>query len=299
MSVVVPTRDRPELLRRAVGSVLGQSYPGVVECIVVFDQCEPNLAWGELDERRQLRCTRNQRSPGLAGARNTGIMIAEGELVAFCDDDDEWLPDKLSEQVARLSEEPEAAVAGCGILIDHDGRSHRRVPPTDHVSLRQLLGSRMMELHPSTLLVRRRALLDGIGPLDEAIPGSYAEDYEWLLRAARFGSILTVRKPLVRVYWHRRSFFSDQWEAMIAACLYLLDKHAALRREPRWMARISSRIAFAYAACGQGRAARRWARQSMAANPWERRAWAAYLVSLRLLSPQTAQWLANRVGRGL
>jgi glycosyltransferase involved in cell wall biosynthesis len=299
VTVVVPTRDRPEPLRRAVGSILGQSYPGVVECIVVFDQSEPNLTWGELDERRRLRFISNQRSPGLAGARNTGAMIAEGELIAFCDDDDEWLPNKLSEQMIRLSEEPEAAVAGCGILINYDGRSHPRVPPTDRITLRQLLGSRVMELHPSTLLIRRRALLDGIGLVDEAIPGSYAEDYEWLLRAAQVGSILTVRKPLVRVYWHRSSFFSNQWQMIIAACLYLLDKHPELRREPHGLARIYGKIAFAHAASGQSRAARRWARQSMALNPWDRHAWVAYLVSLRLVRAETVRRLANRVGKGL
>lgn len=299
VSAVVATRHRPELLRRAVASILGQTYPGVVECIVVFDQSEPNLAWGPLGERRRLRCVRNQRSPGLAGARNTGAMIAEGELVAYCDDDDEWLPTKLSEQVARLAEDPEASVAGCGILISSGGRSHLRVPPSDPITLRQLLGSRVMELHPSTLLIRRRALLDGIGLVDEAIPGGYAEDYEWLLRAAKAGPIPTVPKPLVRVHWHRRSFFADQWQMIIAACRYLLDKHPELRGEPRGLARIYGKLAFAHAASGQGRAARRWARQSLALDPRNRHAWAACLVSLDLVGAETVRRLANRLGRGL
>jgi glycosyltransferase involved in cell wall biosynthesis len=299
VSVVVATRHRPELLKRAVSSILGQSYPGVIDCIVVFDQSEPDLTWGELDTRRQLRRVANQRTPGLAGARNTGVLLAEGELVAFCDDDDEWLPTKLSEQVARFSEDPEAAVAGCGILIEAQGRTHPRVPPTDHITLRQLLGSRVMELHPSTLLIRRRALFDRIGLVDEAIPGSYAEDYEWLLRAAQAGPILAVRTPLVRVYWHRRSFFSDQWQTIIAACRYLLDKHPELRSEPRGLARIYGKIAFAHAASGQGRAARRWARQSLALDPWNRHAWVGCLMSLRLVSADTVRRLASRAGKGL
>ena len=45
VSVVVPTRDRPELLRRAVGAILGQSYKGPIECLVVFDQSDPDLPW--------------------------------------------------------------------------------------------------------------------------------------------------------------------------------------------------------------------------------------------------------------
>jgi glycosyltransferase involved in cell wall biosynthesis len=299
VSVVVATRHRPELLRRAVSSILGQDYPGVVECVVVFDQSESDLGWGELEGQRRLRCTSNRRSPGLAGARNTGVMLAEGELVAFCDDDDAWLPTKLSEQVARLSEDPEAAVAGCGILIETEGRTHPRVPPTDRIVLGQLLRSRVMELHPSTLLVRRRALLNGIGLVDEAIPGSYAEDYEWLLRAARTGPILAVRKPLVRVRWHPHSYFSEQWETIIAACRYLLDKHPELRSEPHGLARIYGKLALAHAASGQGRAARRWGRRSLALDPWNRHAWVAWLVSLRLVRVETVRRVASRAGRGL
>jgi len=266
---------------------------------VVFDQSESDLGWGELEGQRRLRCTSNRRSPGLAGARNTGVMLAEGELVAFCDDDDAWLPTKLSEQVARLSEDPEAAVAGCGILIETEGRTHPRVPPTDRIVLGQLLRSRVMELHPSTLLVRRRALLNGIGLVDEAIPGSYAEDYEWLLRAARTGPILAVRKPLVRVRWHPHSYFSEQWETIIAACRYLLDKHPELRSEPHGLARIYGKLALAHAASGQGRAARRWGRRSLALDPWNRHAWVAWLVSLRLVRVETVRRVASRAGRGL
>ena len=220
-------------------------------------------------------------------------------FVAFCDDDDAWLPTKLSEQVARLSEDPEAAVAGCGILIESEGRTHPRVPPTDRIVLGQLLRSRVMELHPSTLLVRRRALLNGIGLVDEAIPGSYAEDYEWLLRAARTGPILAVRKPLVRVRWHPHSYFSEQWQTIIAACRYLLDKHPELRSEPRGLARIYGKLALAHAASGQGRAARRWGRRSLALDPWNRHAWVAWLVSLRLVRVETVRRVASRAGRGL
>jgi len=63
VSVVVPTRDRPELLRRAVTAILEQTYPGPVECLVVFDQSDPDLPWPELPARRRLVLVRNQRTP--------------------------------------------------------------------------------------------------------------------------------------------------------------------------------------------------------------------------------------------
>jgi GT2 family glycosyltransferase len=297
--VVVPTRDRPELLRRAVAAILGQSYQGTVECVVVFDQSEPSLPWGDPGPSRRLVLVRNQRTPGLAGARNTGALHATGALVAFCDDDDEWLPGKLERQVAELAARPDAAVATTGIVVRYGERSTTRLAPTAQVTHGQLLRSRLTELHPSTVLVRRARLLDGIGLVDEHIPGSYAEDYEWLLRAARLGPVLAVQEPLVVVHWHQSSFFADRWRMIIAALTYLVDKHRELQQEPSGLARIYGQIAFAHAALGERRAARRWARRTLSLDRRERRAYLALAVSLRLVKARTLVRLAHAAGKGI
>ena len=299
VSVVVPTRDRPELLRRAVTAILEQTYPGPVECLVVFDQSDPDLPWPELPARRRLVLVRNQRTPGLAGARNSGILAATGELVAFCDDDDEWLPEKLTRQVARLLATPSAAVSTTGILVRYQDRTTTRLAPTELVTHRQLLRSRLTELHPSTVLARRRQLLDDIGLVDEQIPGSYAEDYEWLLRAARRAPVLAVQEALVVVHWHQSSFFADRWRTIISALTYLVDKHRELQQEPSGLARIYGQIAFAHAALGERDAARRWARRTLSLNRRERRAYLALAVSLRLIKARTVVRLAHVAGKGV
>ena len=88
VSVVVATRHRPDMLMRAVSSIIGQSYPGELECLVIFDQSEPAPPPVEMPADRKLRVLPNTRTPGLAGARNTGITAADGAVIAFCDDDD-------------------------------------------------------------------------------------------------------------------------------------------------------------------------------------------------------------------
>jgi glycosyltransferase involved in cell wall biosynthesis len=299
VSVVVPTRDRPELLRRAVAAIFAQTYAGMVECVVVFDQSEPDLRWDDPGPARRLLVVRNDRTPGLAGARNAGAMAAGGELLAFCDDDDEWLPEKLARQVARLRARPGAAVVTSGIVVRYRHRSIPRVAPTPVVTHRQLLRSRMAELHPSTVLVRRGEFLERIGPVDEQIPGSYAEDYEWLLRAAELAPVEAVREPLVIVHWHASSFFADRWRTIIAALLYLIDKHGRLAQEPGGLARLYGQIAFAHAALGERRAARAWARRALSLNRRERRAYLAVVVSLRLLRAPTVVWLLHLAGKGV
>jgi glycosyltransferase involved in cell wall biosynthesis len=299
VSVVVPTRDRPEPLRRAVAAILGQTYEGPVECLVVFDQSDPDLPWPDLPPGRTLILRRNDRTPGLAGARNSGILAATGELVAFCDDDDEWLPEKLTRQVARLLAIPGAAVSTTGILVRYQDRTTTRLAPTILVTHRQLLRSRLVELHPSTVLARRDRLLSQIGLVDEQLPGSYAEDYEWLLRASRHGPVLAVPEPLAVIHWHQSSFFADRWRTIISALTYLVDKHRDLQQEPSGLARIYGQIAFAHAALGERKPARRWARRTLSLNRRERRAYLALAISLGLVSAKTVVRMAHVAGKGI
>jgi len=299
VSVVVPTRDRPELLGRAVKAILGQTYKGPVECLVVFDQSGPDLPWPDLPPRRTLVVCGNDRTPGLAGARNSGILAATGELVAFCDDDDEWLPEKLARQVASLLATPGSAVSTTGILVRYQDRTTTRLAPTILVSHRQLLRSRLTELHPSTVLAHRDRLLEQIGLVDEEIPGSYAEDYEWLLRASRHGPVLAVPEPLAVIHWHQSSFFADRWRTIISALTYLVDKHRDLQQEPSGLARIYGQIAFAHAALGERQPARRWARRTLSLNRRERRAYLALAISLGLVSAKTVVRMAHVAGKGI
>jgi glycosyltransferase involved in cell wall biosynthesis len=299
VSAIVATRNRPQLLRRAIRSIVDQRYPGRVECIVVFDQSSPELPPVGASDRRRVRAVTNQRSPGLAGARNTGILEATGDMIAFCDDDDEWLTDKLALQVKTLLASQDYVAATCGLFIHFDGRTIPRVPPTRTVTLADLRRSRVMEAHPSTILVSRAAVLGPIGLVDEAIPGSYAEDYEWLLRAARIGSLVAVPRPLVRIRWHRSSWFEGRWQMIVDALEYLLQKHPDLRDDPVGLARISGQIAFAHAGSGDAKSARRWALQTIRANWRERRAYLALAVSLGIIPAETVLRLAHKRGRSI
>jgi glycosyltransferase involved in cell wall biosynthesis len=103
VSVVIPTRDRPKLLLRAINSVLSQTYQEI-ELIVVVDRPDQDTVSAVQsvgDPRVQLIV--NPYSLTAAGARNAGADHASGEWVAFLDDDDEWLPNKLERQIAFAS----------------------------------------------------------------------------------------------------------------------------------------------------------------------------------------------------
>lgn len=300
VSAVVPTRDRPELLRAAVRAILDQEYPGEIEVVVVYDRSEPDPTLAELSRPgRPVRVIRNERTPGLAGTRNTGVLAATGELVAFCDDDDEWLPGKLRAQVDALVAVPGAEFVCCGIRVSYDGHTVDRVLSRDRVTLADLLRDRMTELHPSTFVIRAAALRAGFGLVDEEIPGSYAEDYEFLLRAARSAPLVNLRTPYVLVRWHKRSYFAQRWETISTALQWLLRRYPEFATVPYGEARVAGQIAFAQAAMGNRREALRWARRTLSGNPREPRAYLALAVASRAVHPDRVLRTLHKCGRGI
>src|SRR6266481_2753275 len=111
VSVVIPTINRPKLLLRAIDSVLRQTHQEI-EVIVVVDR--PDLETVPVvravnDPRVQLIV--NAQRTTAAGARNVGVDHAKGEWIAFLDDDDEWLPNKLERQIAFASGRPPALLS--------------------------------------------------------------------------------------------------------------------------------------------------------------------------------------------
>ena len=299
VTVVVPTHERPALLRRAVASVLQQDYAGEIEVIVVFDACDPDLPDLDPPPSRTLRGISNSRTRGLAGARNSGILAAVHELVAFLDDDDQWWPDKTSLQVEALARCPEAVLVGTAMVVDDGDRLHERLLPGDAVTHEDLLHDRLAGLHASSFLLKRSALLGDLGLVDEALPRSYGEDYDLLLRAAELGPVRVVNRPLVTVDWKGQSQFLGRWEAYAAACEALLAKHPGFATRRRARGRIEAQAAFSWAAAGHRREALAWAARALRHDPRQLKALLAVAVAVRLVTADRVVRAARRRGRGI
>ena len=300
LTVIVPTRGRPELVRVAVASIVAQDYDGRIDCLVVHDQEAPDHSLEELGRPgRSVSVMVNDGSPGLAASRNAGLRRTETEFIASCDDDDSWLPDKARLQVQRLLAHPDMLVVGGGIRLLMPGdRVVEWLGPSDLVSQRDLFRSRRKELHSSTLMMRRAAF-ERAGTYDEQLPMSYAEDYEWLLRAARVGSIGVVRRPLANVKKDGQSWFRERAEVVAEALEYLLRTHPEIQASRRGHARILGQIAFARATLGERKESARWIRRSVSRWPLAPQAGLA-LVQVSLgVDPRWLLKSARVVGRGL
>jgi len=199
ISVVIPAYNRADTIARAIRSVLGQSFADF-ELIVVDDGSADALeaALAPFADPR-LKLLRHERNRGAAAARNTAIRASRGELVAFLDSDDEWLPDKLARQEARLAAAGDPArLSLSGYMLRREGRSSLEARPLAEVSdwyLRLLLVCDVS--FGSCALVRRDAFTE-LGLLDETL--QRFEDWDWLLRYCAKRPIAALSEPLAVVH---------------------------------------------------------------------------------------------------
>ena len=295
VGVVLPTRNRPEQLRAALAAVLAQDYPGELRAIIVHDRSEPDQSL----VGAAVQVVRNSRTPGLAGARNTGVLALATGLVAFCDDDDQWLPGKLRSQVEALAARPEAEFASCGIIVEYAGHSSPRLAGRDEVTHQDLLRSRMAMVHSSTFVARRAALIHDIGLIDEAIPGSHNEDWDLVLRVTRRHPIVYVDRPLARIAWGDGSHFSRQWETKAEALKWMLDHHPDIAGCRAGAAMVYGQLAFAYACLGRRSDAWRWMGKALRSNWHERRVPFALAVAAGLVPGETVLRKLHARGHGI
>jgi glycosyltransferase involved in cell wall biosynthesis len=210
VSIVLPTYNRTDDLGRAIGSVLDQRFANF-ELVVVDDGSSENTrAVLERFDDERIEYIEHGINRGGSAARNTGIEASSGEYIAFLDDDDAWLPDKLGRQIEELEARPEEWVGVyCDFEVVRHGVSSRlresiaAVLPVEIPSHRpeggtELLPTVLMGKFPlggtSTLLVRRTAI-DRLGRFDPTFQRH--QDWELLVRLLRIGKIACVDEELV------------------------------------------------------------------------------------------------------
>lgn len=300
VDVIIATRDRPRLLRLAIDSILQQDYLGRICIFVVYDNSDhcPELVFDS--ENRGIRVLENLRTAGLPGSRNTGLLESEAPLVAFCDDDDLWRPQKLRRQVELLVQQK---ASGCvsGIEVHYGDRKRVRLPKVDRITATSLSGSRLTGAHPSTYLFDRDYLLTNVGLVDEELPYGYGEDYDLLLRAAQHGLIAVLPEVTADILWHQGgSYFSQRWEAMAAGLGYLMKKHPSITQNRKGAAWMEGQRAFALASMGNQRVnATRSSYHSLKLSVREPRAYLALAIILGLVKPATILHFLNARGRGI
>lgn len=213
-TVIVRTRDRLATLRRALSSIEAQTYDNYE--VVVIDDASSDATpdWLATLEMPDLKVVSFDSSRGRAAALNYGLLVAEGELVTFLDDDDEWLPDYLERQVrahAFVSNPPVFTFTDYFLCLEGVEEPLRRRHPRPDTTT-DLLEFQLFDPRPHSLsmFAARRDVLQSVSGADEAL--AVGEDLDLYLRLLAAycdpaGAVPSVRSPVhVReplVKWHR------------------------------------------------------------------------------------------------
>ncbi|HFI2423177.1 MULTISPECIES: glycosyltransferase family 2 protein [Bacillus cereus group] len=187
ISVVIPTKGRPELLKRAIDSVLKQSFEQF-EIIIVIDGEDP-ITVEMLKEYKDTRLKQiiNTTPQGGGEARNIGVRHADGEWIAFLDDDDEFLPEKLETQYnAVKASNYKYPVSFCKIIGKSPKREYiwprRAIKEKEHVGDYILARNSLFQgegLIQTTMLFAPKDLLIEI-PFEKKLKRH--QEWDWVLR---------------------------------------------------------------------------------------------------------------------
>jgi glycosyltransferase involved in cell wall biosynthesis len=208
VSVIIPTRNRRELLLRAVRSVLRQR--DVTLSVVVVDEASTDGSAEALHSLADPRVhvVRHESPRGVSQARNTGLQQVESPWVAFLDDDDLWAPDKLSAQLEALRQQPRAQWA-CTGAVNVDSRCqilNVSYPPCDPDVSGPLLTLNVVPGGGSGVLVAT-ALARQVGGFDDALAN--LADWDFYIRLSLQSPVAAVQAPLVGYHVHAAGMAHD------------------------------------------------------------------------------------------
>ena len=194
VSVIIPTYNRAIKVARAISSVLYQTF-GDYEIIVVDDGSDDGTSGVLSQFKRHISCLAHPENRGVSAARNTGIKGSQGELIAFLDSDDYWLPEKLAAQVTFFRKNPGALMCQTEELWIRRGRRvnpmRKHLKPSGDIFVPSL---KLCLVSPSAVMVRRE-FLDEVGLFDETLPA--CEDYDLWLRTSCKYPVHLIEMPLV------------------------------------------------------------------------------------------------------
>lgn len=214
VSVVIPTHNRLQLVAAAVQSVLIQ--PESCEVIVVDDGSSPPVVAAGPLAHGAVRIVRNSVALGPSRARNIGLDQASGDFVAFLDDDDRWLPGKLTAALAAMERHPEAGVVAHRTGFEAPAETAGLSKPSVLTEPLRHFGTHQTP-HPDSLLLRTSMVGDVRFPEDM----DAAEDVDFAIELAR-------RTPFVMLDTVLAVHGPDDVPTAVG-----LDKRIAARRELR------------------------------------------------------------------
>ncbi|MFD1173223.1 glycosyltransferase family 2 protein [Oceanobacillus picturae] len=202
VSCIIPTYKRSDTLVRAINSVLNQSYKNLE--VIVVDDNEPDDDYSKITQEKistindeRLRYIQQEQHINGAAARNVGIRAAVGKYIAFLDDDDEWLTNKLEKQVRVLENNSQSGAVSCLYSLYKNEALVRKCAPYSAENLHKKVLDRSVAVFTSTVLFRKTSL-DNAGHFDENLLRH--QDLQLLLDFLKVNTMSLIPEYLVALH---------------------------------------------------------------------------------------------------
>lgn len=210
VTVIIPTKNRLPLLKRAIESVKKQTCTNIE--IIIIDEASTDGTKEYLAALQQtdpfVKVVFNSKSLGAAQSRNLGIELAKGEFVAFIDDDDEWMPEKTRKQIDFLNHNSECVAVTSDFQIIHKkgklGQRIKRIPVT--IDKQTLLCYNF--LGGASMCLAKTSSLKEINGFNPSL--SSCQDWDLWLKLYSVGKIGVISEPLVRYYCQNEDRISSR-----------------------------------------------------------------------------------------
>ena len=209
ISVVIPAFNSYGFLTTAVRSVVDQTYKNFE--IIIVDDCSNDdterVVKAFTLSNDNIKYIKHDENKGLSEARNTGIMAAKGEFIAFLDADDIWSPRKLEYQYGKFEENPKLGVVFTGYtLIDLNKRIRREYCPpkfnNQYDFARNLLVRNIVTGSASSVMIKKECF-EKVGLFDTVLKA--AEDWDMWMRIAHKFTFAAVESPCVTYVEHSQN----------------------------------------------------------------------------------------------
>lgn len=210
VSAIITTFNRANYLKLAIASVLSQSYSNFE--LIILDNSSSDHTEETVHSFDDSRIRYIKHQPlNISETRNLGVRESQGEFIAFLDDDDEWMPDKLEKELQlflKVSKQV-ALVYGGFIRIDKNGRPfYAHVPKLKGQILKNLLSLKDDFTGSASNPMIRKSVIHQLGGFDEEI--RTGEDWEFYLRLSEKYLIECVEEPIVKIRHHFGARLGDR-----------------------------------------------------------------------------------------
>jgi glycosyltransferase involved in cell wall biosynthesis len=200
VSVIIPTKNRSQLLTQAVESIWKQTC--LPQEIIIIDDASTAVSYIEVIENLRSKSPipliyqRLDKSSGACITRNTGVKIARGDILMFLDDDDTWMPTKIENQLHIFKDHPEVGLVYAGrLIVDESGKLLFTITPKIQGQIYEEMLQRNHIGVTSTVAIRKQVFWEAGGFDSNTFP---RDDYDLWIRIAKLSVISFDPMPTVK-----------------------------------------------------------------------------------------------------